>query len=87
MSSPSSMPQRRPVHPVRPPLESRPVPQWRCLKRGYPTEAAADEALTEIWARPRGDSAPMEAHVYKCLRHNGKTVWHLTSQDQEGRTA
>ena len=92
MSSPAEMPQRRPVHPFRPPLDARPprqVPQWHCRSRKYQTETAADEALGRIWSEPggrRGDG-PMEAHAYQCRRHPGQTVWHLTSQDQKGRAS
>jgi hypothetical protein len=92
VSSPAEMPQRRPVHPVRPPLEHRdrrPVPQWHCPKRPYRTQAEADEALTEIWSAfgRRLGGRPMEAHTYRCPRHGTRTVWHLTSQDQEGRAS
>lgn len=78
------MPKKRPEHPFRPPPSKR-VPEWHCSKRGYRTQAAADEALTEIWSKPfRGDNDPMEAHTYRCPRHN-REVWHLTSQDPERR--
>lgn len=73
------------MHEYRPPLHKR-IPEWHCGKKGYPTEADADDALGEIWARPRGDSDPMEAHTYRCPRH-AREVWHLTSQDRKGRTA
>ncbi len=79
------MPKRRPEHTFRPPLRNR-VPEWHCSKRGYRTAEAADEALTEIWSRPRGDSDPMEAHTYRCPRHK-REVWHLTSQDRGERSA
>jgi hypothetical protein len=82
------MPQRRPAHPVRPPLDKKPVPQWHCTKNPYPSEAAADAALGILWSQPgRLSGRPMEAHVYQCPRHNGRRVWHLTKQDPEGRTA
>lgn len=85
MISPADMPKRRPVRTFRPPPALR-VPEWRCWKKGYRTAEAADEALTEIWSRPRGDSDPMEAHFYRCRRHKRET-WHLTSQDRGERTA
>jgi hypothetical protein len=83
------MPRRRPVHPVRLPLAAR-VPVWSCSKRQYRSQAEADAALGEIWAHPtKRVGASMEAHSYRCPRHEGREVWHLTSQDrdQEGRTA
>jgi hypothetical protein len=81
------MPQRRPVHPVRPPLEHRPVPQWHCRKLRYPTREAAEAALSAIWAKPafRGGGL-VESHAYLCPRHGTTQVWHLTKQDPEGRT-
>ena len=90
MNSPASMPQRRPFHPVRPPLEQRqpPPPQWHCPLRIYTSPEAADAALGAMWSTPGYRAgAPMEAHVIRCRRHNGRPVWHLTAQDQEGRTA
>lgn len=85
MSSPADMPKKRPVHPYRPPGNKKPVPEWRCWKKGYRTQEAADEALGEIWSKPfRGDNDPMEAHTYRCRRHK-REVWHLTSQDPERR--
>jgi hypothetical protein len=83
VSTPSQMPQRRPVHPVRPPLDFRPVPRWHCRKVRYATRAAAEAALSEIWARPGARQGPMEAHAYLCRRHEGREVWHLTKQDQD----
>lgn len=90
MISPADMPKKRPEHTFRPPRRKpKPVPQWRCLKQGYRSEAEADAALGEIWSTPRGDQDPMECRAYRCPRHQHE-VWHLTSQParkKKGRSA
>ncbi|GLZ34842.1 hypothetical protein Lesp02_70290 [Lentzea sp. NBRC 105346] len=88
MSSPADMPQRRPVHTYRPPLEKRsPAPpiRWHCRKKQYPDQEAADAALGEVWSRVTGRQ--LEAHAYRCRKHGDHEVWHLTKQDQDGQEA
>jgi len=80
------MPQRRPVHAVRPPLEHRTVPRWACAKKGYASREDAEAQLPRIWADPaRWGGGAMEAHPYRCPRHT-REVWHLTKQDPKGET-
>lgn len=46
-------------------------------KRAYPTEAAADQALSAIWSRPWPGGRPLERRPYQCP-DCGR--WHLTKQ-------
>lgn len=76
------------MHPVRPPLEHRPVPEWRCTKLRHASEEAANAALSRIWSTPamRGGGL-IESHAYRCSRHGNAEVWHLTKQDPDGRSS
>ena len=47
-----------------------------CGKRIFPTEAAADKALSSIWARTWPGGRRLETRYYQCAHG----WWHLTSK-------
>lgn len=69
--------------PVKPVVEQEPPPlvpppyRRPCRKRGFRSEAAANEVLGLLWQKRR--RSRIETRAYRCDMHK-KPRWHLTSQ-------
>jgi hypothetical protein len=78
MHGPFLPPAEKPA--VEQPVASPPVDQpYRrpCRKRGFKSEAAANEVLGLLWQKRR--RSRIETRAYRCDLHK-KARWHLTSQ-------
>lgn len=75
MHGPHLPPPVEPEPAPEPPAEVR--PQRPCRKRGFKTQAKADETLGYLWRRRR--RSRIESRAYLCDKHK-KPRWHLTSQ-------